>query len=158
MLNNYSSYPNNYQASQPNYIQPWQQTWQQVTLPQTQIQPQMQNQSPGFVRVQCENDARMYPVAPGSSILFYNENEPYFYTKTVDVSQLDRPKFEKYRLVKEDSEVKEESEKSNSESNASKYVLKDDFDSIIEKLNERINNLQQFRRKNDNIKNNMEKN
>ena len=44
----------------------------------------------------------MYPVAPGNSVTFINENSPYCYTKTVNMGQLDRPIFEKYRLVKED--------------------------------------------------------
>lgn len=80
---------------------------------QTQFQPpqasqmaqQVQQAQPtqnGFIRVQNENEARMYPVAPGNSVTFINENAPYCYTKSVDMSQLDRPKFEKYRLVKED--------------------------------------------------------
>lgn len=56
----------------------------------------------GFVRVQSEQEARAYPVAPGSSITFIDESRPYCYTKSVDMSQLDRPKFERYRLVKEE--------------------------------------------------------
>jgi hypothetical protein len=36
-------------------------------------------------------------------VTFIDENAPYCYTKTVDMSQLDRPKFERYRLVKEES-------------------------------------------------------
>ena len=61
-----------------------------------------QPQRGGFIRVQSENEARTYPVAPGNSVTFINENAPYCYTKTMDFSQLDRPKFEKYRLVKEE--------------------------------------------------------
>ena len=44
----------------------------------------------------------MYPVAPGNSVTFIDENAPYCYTKSVDMSQLNRPTFEKYRLVKEE--------------------------------------------------------
>lgn len=80
---------------QPNYYQPYQPNAMQ----------QQNNSQAYFVRVQNENDARMYPVAPGSSVIFLDENEPYCYTKTVDSSQLDRPKFEKYRLVKEDANI-----------------------------------------------------
>lgn len=75
------------------------------TAPAPQMQP-VQNQRQivqgGFVRVMNENEARMYPVAPGNSVTFIDESAPYCYTKTVDMSQLDRPKFERYRLVKED--------------------------------------------------------
>lgn len=56
----------------------------------------------GFVRVQSEQEARAYPVAPGNSITFIDESRPYCYTKSVDMSQLDRPKFDRYRLVKEE--------------------------------------------------------
>lgn len=55
-----------------------------------------------FVVVRSEEEARNYPVAVGNSITFRNENEPYCYTKTMGFSQLDRPVFEKYRMVKEE--------------------------------------------------------
>lgn len=79
-----------------------------ATYPQTypQSYPQYQQQNNGFIRVQSENEARMYPVAPGNSIIFIDANAPYCYTKTADISQLDRPKFEKYRLVKEPCDEK----------------------------------------------------
>ena len=93
---------------QPAYYPQYQQQYQnnQMQQPQ-QMQNQNQQQTPpiqqsGFVRVQSENDARMYPVAPGNSVTFIDDNAPYCYVKTMDISQLDRPKFEKYRLVKEE--------------------------------------------------------
>lgn len=64
-------------------------------------QPSVQNNS--FVSVPSEDVARNYPVAPGNSITFKNENAPYVYTKTM-FSQFDQPTFEKYRLVKEGEE------------------------------------------------------
>lgn len=108
---NYNAFPMTYQ---PMYAQPQYQPYQaQMTPPQMQQvqQPAQQIQQPaqqypvvqsGFVRVMNENEARMYPVAPGNSVTFINENSPYCYTKTVNMGQLDRPIFEKYRLVKED--------------------------------------------------------
>lgn len=92
---------NFYPAYQPSYYGP-----NPYTVPQ-QIQPMPQAQAPqqrGFIRVQNEQEARTYPVAPGNSVTFIDENAPYCYTKTMDFSQLDRPKFEKYRLVKEEDE------------------------------------------------------
>ena len=87
---------------QPQYQPPMMQN-QQMQQAQMQQPQQAQNyQQGGFVRVQSENEARMYPVAPGNSVTFIDENAPYCYTKTMDISQLDRPKFEKYRLVKEE--------------------------------------------------------
>lgn len=67
-----------------------------------QPQPQPQIQSGGFIPVPSEDVARNYPVAPGNSVTFKNENAPYVYTKTMGFSQLDRPIFERYKLVRED--------------------------------------------------------
>jgi hypothetical protein len=47
-------------------------------------------------------EAQNYPVAPGNSVTFKDENAPYVYTKTMGFSQLDRPIFEVFRLVKEE--------------------------------------------------------
>lgn len=79
--------------------QPMQQIQQQQMVQQQQQYPAVQS---GFVRVRNENEARMYPVQPGCSITFVDESIPYCYTKTVNMGQLDRPIFEKYRLVKEE--------------------------------------------------------
>ena len=81
--------------------QPMPQQMQQVQQP-VQTQQQYPTVQGGFVRVRNENEARMYPVAPGNSVTFIDEVQPYCYTKTVNMGQLDRPIFEKYRLVKED--------------------------------------------------------
>lgn len=65
-----------------------------------QTRPTMQS---GFVVVQSEQEARSYPVAPGNSITFKDESGPYCYVKTMSFNQLDRPTFERYRLVKEEA-------------------------------------------------------
>lgn len=86
---NYYPYPNYFQQiqPQPQYIQP------------KVEQPQIQNG--GFVSVRSEDEARNYPVAQGMSVTFKDETAPYIYTKTMGFSQLDRPLFDKYKLVKE---------------------------------------------------------
>lgn len=68
--------------------------------------PQQPPQSP-FVSVRNEMEARNYPVAYGNSVTFKDENAPYVYSKTMGFSQLDKPIFEKYRLIKEDASVEE---------------------------------------------------
>jgi hypothetical protein len=66
-----------------------------------------------FVVVRSEDEARNFPVAFGNTVTFKNESEPYMYTKTMGMSQLDRPVFEKYKLIKEQShEEKQEENKS----------------------------------------------
>lgn len=81
----------------PNYFQPQQ-------MPQMPMnQPQQVQQASGFVSVRSEAEARNYPVAYGNSVTFKDETSPYIYTKTMGFSQLDRPIFDKYKLVKEDA-------------------------------------------------------
>ncbi len=81
------------------YYNPYQP--QAANLGQFQPQNQPSAQPNGIVTVRSEDEARNYPVAPGNSVTFRNESEPYIYTKTMGMSQLDRPVFDKYRLVKE---------------------------------------------------------
>lgn len=89
-----------YNNGYPMGYQPYyQQNYAQQMAPQ---QNQLQIQNGGFVPVPSEDVARNYPVAPGNSVTFKNENAPYVYTKTMGFSQLDRPIFEKYKLVRED--------------------------------------------------------
>lgn len=91
-----------------------------------QMQPvQMPTQS--FVTVRSEDEAKNYPVAQGNSILFRDETSPYIYTKTMGFSQLDRPTFEKYRLIKE-GEIKENPAPSNE--------LKGEIESLRKELDE----------------------
>ena len=110
--NNYfpATYQPMYYGQQNPYYQQMQQ--QQAMMQQNQQMQNAQQQSQqmqqptiqsGFVLVQSEQEARSYPVAPGNSITFKDESQPYCYVKTMGFNQLDRPVFEKYRLVKEDA-------------------------------------------------------
>lgn len=81
------------------YIPPYQQ-YQQM-MPNYQ-QPQSGNGN--IISVPSEAVARNYYLAPGTSGTFINENEPYCYTKTMGLSQFDRPVFKRYRLVEETDE------------------------------------------------------
>lgn len=73
-----------------------------------QPQPQ-QIQNTGFVSVRSMEEAYNWPLAPGNSITFKHESQPFVYTKTKGFSPLDQPIFETYRLVKvEDSPQKEQ--------------------------------------------------
>ena len=78
-----------YQAFQP-YIQ------------QGYQQPQQTNNN-GIITVRNKEEAFNYPIAPGNSLTFKNETEPYIYTKTLGFSQLDQPIFEVFRLEKEEN-------------------------------------------------------
>lgn len=97
-----NGYPMNYPQYYPQQIQ------QVQSIPQLQ-QNNQQIQNGGFIPVPSEDIARNYPVAPGNSVTFKNENAPYVYTKTMGFSQLDRPIFEKYKLVREEDTVPSQS-------------------------------------------------
>lgn len=147
-----SQYPLNYQQNQNQmFNQPYNynQTQQQNIQPSTQINAM----SSGFVRVQNENEARLYPVPPGNSVSFLDESQPYIYTKTVDASQLDRPKFEKYRLVKEDAETKSEignKDDKQTEIDLSPYALAVDVDAKVTELETKIEEISKQINKKDN--------
>lgn len=89
-----------------NYVNPFSQPIN-YQIPQVQ-QPTQQIQDGGFVRVRNIDEARNWAVAPGNSVTFKVENSPYICTKTMGFSQLEQPKFELFRLVKEDEPEKKE--------------------------------------------------
>ncbi len=84
----------------PNYNQMYYQ--QQMQNVQQQQTPQIQNG--GFIFVKDINEAKNYAVAPGNSVTFKIESQPYICTKTLGFSQLDQPIFEVFKLVKEENE------------------------------------------------------
>lgn len=61
-------------------------------------------QDGGLVSVRNEMEARNYPIQYGRSVMFKDESLPYIYVKTMGFSQLEQPKFEKFKLVKEEPE------------------------------------------------------
>ena len=115
----------------PNYYNPYlsQNIYPNQSQPNQPSQTQVQNN--GFLPVPDEAFARNYPVAYGNSVMFKDENAPYIYTKTMGFSQMDVPKFEKYRLVKE-----EPSERPNSPQNDLEDIKA--IISSINKINEQI--------------------
>ena len=147
--NNY--FPATYQNG--NYYRMNDPYYQQIQQAQAQAQAQMQMQNQqqqtiqqsGFVLVRSEQEARAYPVAPGNSVTFKDETSPYCYVKTMGFNQLDRPTFERYRLVKEEStetaiNAPITNENAGATNNTS-YATKDDLNEIwseIETLKNKI--------------------
>lgn len=131
-------------AQQQAMMQQQAQQQQQAQTQQIQ-QPVQQIQQSGFVLVQSEQEARSYPVAPGNSITFKDESQPYCYVKTMGFNQLDRPVFEKYRLVKEDAPLEApQSPVTQSQGKENKdipYALKSDLEelkAVIADMQEKI--------------------
>jgi hypothetical protein len=78
----------------------------QYFMPQ---QPMIQQHNTnGFISVRSENEAINYPVAPGNCVTFKIEGQPIVIEKSMGFSQFDSPKFDRYRLVKEDMPKPEE--------------------------------------------------
>jgi hypothetical protein len=103
------------------------------------IQPQQSQQTPqiqngGFVMVKDINEAMNYPVAPGNSVTFKNESQPYIYTKTLGFSQLDQPIFEVFKLEKVENE--DNNTTVVEEIPVVEYLPLEDADKIRKQLNE----------------------
>lgn len=131
---NYYGQPNPYYQQMQNPAMMQQNQQMQNAQQQSQQIQQPTIQQSGFVLVQSEQEARAYPVAPGNSITFKDESQPYCYVKTMGFNQLDRPTFERYRLVKEDSPITAQnattSADSAGESKDTTYALKSDLGTI----------------------------
>lgn len=140
----YQGYPN----YNPMYYQQQLQNMQQMNNSQQNVQSSPQIQNGGFVMVKDINEAMNYPVAPGNSVTFKNENLPYIYTKTLGFSQLDNPIFEKFRLVKEvDEQIEEVIDTKENNVPFVEYVTKEEADSLrteINVLKEEINFLKEY--------------
>lgn len=124
----------------------------QQTQPQQTQQP-LQIQNGGFIQVHNEFEARNYPVAPGNSVTFKDENAPYVYTKTMGFSQLDRPIFEKYRLIKEEeppqpANFEPTGTQSNLTGEYAPYALKSDLDEIRRLVDDLRNNVENIIKEN----------
>lgn len=99
----------------PQYVYPSYQQYPYM-LPQNsqsqgqQNQSQSQTQAPqnppirnnGFILVSSEEEAYRYPVALGNCVTCKVENEPIVIEKSMSFSQLDNPRIDRYRLVRED--------------------------------------------------------
>lgn len=129
-----------FQQMQSNGMMQQNPTMMQQNQQNQQAQQSQQIQQSGFVPVPSELVARSYPVAPGNSITFKDENAPYCYVKTMGFNQLDQPTFERYRLVKEDSPAAAvnapTSESSNDKEKVADYALKSDIEAIRGELDD----------------------
>lgn len=141
------------QPTPQQMMQPIPQQNGQQTAPQQQAQMPQQSQimNGGFVHVQSENDARQYPVAPGNSVTFIDDTQPFCYTKTMSTGQFDTPIFKKFKLVEvSDNNITQNAQKAPSETlspqgyNLEDYALKADVERLraeIERLESKFENI-----------------
>ena len=136
----------------PNYYFPAGYQPSQMQLAQMSVANQ-QPQTTGFIRVPHEDVARNWNVPPGMSLTFIDENAPYCYIKTAGMSQLDRPKFEKYRLVKEEDAPQQPSQRPtaneqaqvNKDIDLTQYALRSDLNALqghVDKLEEIVHKIE----------------
>lgn len=108
--------------------------------------PYAQQQAPqsgGFISVRSEAEARNYPVAYGNSVTFKDETAPYIYTKTMGYSQLDRPVFEKFKLIRESAQEPQEEAKNEKAENLPFDKLNDEIKALwneIDALKKEVGN------------------
>lgn len=111
---------------------------QPITQPmQPQIQQPVQMQNGGFISVASEEEAFKWAVAPGNVMTFKVQGKPIVIEKSMGFSQLEEPKIDKYRLVKEDA-VEAEPE------TATEYATKASVDALeaqISIFREELDNL-----------------
>lgn len=139
---NYSNYGTPFANQYYAPVQQMQQPQQNYTPTQPQQNSQMQPvqiQNGGFIPAPNEMYARNYPVAPGNSVTFKDESAPYVYTKTMGYNQLETPRFEKYRLVKEEdapqTPVNAPTISSNDKTmDLSRYALKTELEALQAKI------------------------
>lgn len=128
----YNYFPNYYNSP---YLQMPSVPNMQTPTPAPAAAPQQGVRNSDFVLVQSEDEARSYPVAFGNTVTFKNENMPYMYTKTMGMSQLDRPVFEKYKLVKETAVDAPESAKTAKDDNGVMEKLRGEIEAIWSEIN-----------------------
>lgn len=127
----------------PSYFQQnYQQSLQQV--PQQQVQSQQpQIQNGGFMLVPSEDIARTYPVAPGNCVTFKIEGKPIVMEKSMGFSQLEAPRIDRYRLVREEDIQEHPEPEPVKQADYSQYIdeLKQSFNKDMEEIWSEINDI-----------------
>ena len=120
----------------PNYNYPYYPTQTNAYPTQMNVGSTQQIQDGGFVTIPNADMVYNYPVAMGKCVTFKVEGKPIIIEKSMGFSQLDSPKIERYRLVKETAEEPEVSEKELSDMDK----IKSDIKEIWGEINEIKNN------------------
>lgn len=131
------AFQQNYQQNQAFQQQP--QNYQQQNMAQNMPQNQPQIQNGGFMQIPTEEMARSYPVAPGNCVTFKIEGKPIVMEKSMGFSQLEAPRIDRYRLVREEDATNEQNlpqnePKNNSTENETIEELKGQIKAFKEEL------------------------
>jgi hypothetical protein len=104
-------------------------------LSQFKAQYQPQANFNNFIKIHNEKEVGDYPVAPGNTIVLWAEKEPYFYMKSADFSGSQIIKVYEYK----EREITEETTKEHVCQCGKKFVSKEDFEILQNKI-ERLTN------------------
>lgn len=122
---------NNY-FPQNNYQQPYYPQYQHVQPVQQAQVPTQQPQANSIIWIQGEGAARSYLLAPNSSVVLFDSDEPMFYIKTAD--QTGMPNLRKFRfeeITQSDTKVVESTAH---EIDTSMFVTKEELEERLAKL------------------------
>lgn len=132
-------YPNPYFMNPNAYQQMQQMAMQQYQNMQI---PQQTTQSNVIIHVASEEIARKWDVAPNCSVMFINDNEPYFYTKSAGASILETPIFKRFKITEEpdvpinNNNAVENNNNINNQIDLSAYITKAEFESYKSIIND----------------------
>lgn len=118
----------------------------QSQLPQQMSQQQQTQtiQDGGLVEVPDETVAFNYPTAPGVTVTMIDKLREHLFTKTMGFNQLEKPIFQRYRIIKEDEQNGAQSESKSEGSSNTIDELKAQIDRIqneYERVLEDIENI-----------------
>lgn len=105
-----------------------------------QFYPQYQQpaqQQSSLIHVQSETQAREWSIAPGTSLMFIDDNQPFIYTKTAGNSQLEPCVFKIFRV----SEIGTENAPKTASSSESIDILPDSVRGEIEAIRAEIEDI-----------------
>lgn len=125
---NHSTFPYN----NPQYLA------SQLQAQQMQLaNERMQSQGTVFIPVHSDDEVLTAPVAPGNTVYFKHETEPFVYTKSMGLSQFEAPQVKKYRLIDEEmintTSNNQPDKQMDSQPN---YLIADDLKPILDDLSQ----------------------
>ena len=145
----YTPYQYQYPNMYPQYQQPMSPLNQQINPNQLNQPLTQQMQNGGFISVSSEEEAFKWAVAPGNVMTFKVQGKPIVIEKSMGFSQLEEPKIEKYRLVKEDAALADPVQDAEYATKACVDALKADVETLRKEVdNIRSRSQEAFKSKN----------
>lgn len=143
MFNNY--FPTSYQNP-----------YQQMQMSQYQQMQNQQNSNTLFMRLKSVEEARNYPVAPGTTIISVTDDAKHCCIKSLGTSPFDTPIFNEYDNIQKQNEIKQETKEEIIQESV-EYATKKELDSYIEQFNIIGNNFAILKNENEQLRNEISK-